>query len=155
MEKMPRLSQVLRGVCNTQPTKSRFTRQPIAPGILLRIKEGWEKEPLVQDKTKLWAAMLLCFFGFFRSGEICTPPSGSFNDRDHLTFADVLVDNPTNPQQLHILLKRSKTDQAGKGAIVGIGSTGGQLCPIAAVLSWMVRRGNAPGSLFTFKMELR
>ena len=151
MEKMPRLSQVLRGVRNTQPTKSRFTRRPITPGILLRIKEGWEKEPLVQDKTMLWAAMLLCFFGFFRSGEICAPPSGSFNDRDHLTFADVLVDNPTNPQQLHILLKRSKTDQAGKGAIVGIGRTGGQLCPIAAVLSWMVRRGNAPGPLFHFQ----
>ena len=155
MEKMPRLSQVLRGVRTTQPTKSRFTRRPITPGILLRIKEGWEKEPLVQDKTMFWVAMLLCFFGFFRSGEICAPPSGSFNDRDHLTFADVLVDTPTNPQQLHILLKRSKTDQAGKGAIVGIGRTGGQLCPVAAVLSWMVRRGNAPGPFFTFKMELR
>ena len=99
----------------------------------------------------LWAAMLLCFFGFFRSGEICAPPSGSFNDRDHLTFADILVDNPTNPHQLHILLKRSKTDQAGKGAIVGIGRTGGQLCPVAAVLSWMVRRGNALGPLFHFQ----
>ena len=97
----------------------------------------------------LWAAMLLCFFGFFRSGEICAPPSGSFNDRDHLTFPDVLVDNPTNPQQLRILLKRSKTDQARKGAIVGIGRTGGQLCPVAAVLSWMVRRGNAPGPLLS------
>ena len=123
-------------------------RLPITPGILLWIKEGWEKGPLLQDKTMLWAAMLLCFFGFFRSGEICPPPSGSFNDRDHLTFADVLVDNPTNPQQLHILLKRSKT---GKGAIVGIGRTGGQLCPVAAVLSWMVWRGNAPGPLFHFQ----
>ena len=104
-------------------------RLPITPGILLRIKEGWEKEPLVQDKTMLWAAMLLCFFGFFRSGEICAPPSGSFNDRDHLTFADVLVDNPTNPHQLHILLKRSKTDQAGKGAIVGNGRTGASYVP--------------------------
>ena len=151
MEKMPRLSQVLRGVRITQPTKSRFTRRPITPGILLRIKEGWEKELLVQDKTMLWAAMLLCFFGFFCSGEICAPPSGSFNDRDHLTFADVLVDTPTNLQQLHILLKRSKTDQAGKGAIVGIGRTGGQLCPVAAVFSWMVRRGNAPGPLFHFQ----
>ena len=61
------------------------------------------------------------------------------------------MDNPTNPQQLHILLKRSKTDQAGKGAIVDIGRTGGQLCPVAAVLSWMVRRGNAPGPLFHFQ----
>ena len=97
MEKMPRLSQVLRGVRTTQPTKSWFTRLLITLEILLRIKEGWEKKPLVQDKTMLWAAMLLCFFGFFCSGEICAPPSQSFNDRDLLTFADVLVDNPTNP----------------------------------------------------------
>ena len=77
----------------------------------------------------LWAAICCCaFLDFFVQGR-CAPPSGSFNDRDHLTFPDVLVDNPTNPQQLHILLKRSKNDQAGKGTIVGIGRTGGQLCP--------------------------
>ena len=37
--------------------KTRFTRLSITPGILLRIKEGWEKKPLVQDKTMLRAAM--------------------------------------------------------------------------------------------------
>ena len=105
MEKMSKLSHVLRGVCTMQPTNSRFTRLLITPGILLRIKKGWEREPLVQDKAMLWAALLLCYFGFFRSGEICAPSSGSFNDRDHLTFVDVLVDNLTNPQQLCILLK--------------------------------------------------
>ena len=53
---MPRLSQVLRGIRTTQPKKSQFTRLPITPGILLWIKEGWEKKPLVQDKTMLLAA---------------------------------------------------------------------------------------------------
>ena len=72
MKKMPRLSQVLRGVRTTRPTKSRFTRLPITPGILLRIKEGWEKEPLVQDKTMLWAAMLLCFWIFSFRGDMRT-----------------------------------------------------------------------------------
>ena len=151
-EKMPRLSQVLKGIRTTQPTKSRFTRLLITPGILLQIKEGWEKEPLVLDKTILWASMLLCFSDFFSQGRyICAPPPGSFNDRDHLTFADVIVDNPANPQQLHILLKRLKTDQAGKGTLVGVGRTGDQLCPVAAILSWMVRRFDAPEPLSHFR----
>ena len=64
---MQRLSQVLRGVHTTQPKKSRFTRLSIIPGTLLQIKEGWEKKPLVQDKTMLWAAMLL-FSDFFIQG---------------------------------------------------------------------------------------
>ena len=61
------------------------------------------------------------------------------------------MDNLSNPQQLRIQLKRSKTDQIGKGTPVFIGKTGEQLCPVAAVLAWMVHRGNAGGPLFHFK----
>ena len=62
------------------------------------------------------------------------------------------MDNPyKSSTAIHILLKRSKTDQAGKGTLVGIGRTRAQLCPVAAILSWMVRRGNAPGPLFHFQ----
>ena len=63
----------------------------------------------------------------------------------------MIVDNPTNQQQLHILLKRLKSDQAGKETLDSIGMTGGQLCSVAAVLSWVMQRGNALGPLFYFQ----
>ena len=137
IENMAKLSQVLRGIRSTQSGKSNFVRRPITPGMLVQIKNAWEEEGPDDNKLMLWAAMLLCFFGFFRSGEICAPPPGCFDSHAHLTFADVSVDSFSNPQQLHVHLKRSKTDQMGKGTLICIGRTGEQLCPVTAVLACM------------------
>ena len=61
------------------------------------------------------------------------------------------MDSLSNPQQLHVHLKRSKTDQMGKGTLICIGRTREQLCPVTAILAWMVHRGNSGGPLFHFK----
>ena len=45
-------------------------------------------------------------------------------------------------------LKQSKTDQLGRGVDVVLGRTGLELCPVAAVLSYIVRRGSQPGPFF-------
>lgn len=48
-------------------------------------------------------------------------------------------------------IKQSKTDQLGKGVEVYIGKTGGELCPVAAVLAYMAGRGaRGEGAFFTF-----
>ena len=64
---MARLSQVLRGIQSLQLGQSKLVRLPIMPAILEHIKDAWEREGLDYDgeKLMLWAAMLLCFFGFF------------------------------------------------------------------------------------------
>ena len=100
------------------------TELPITPGMLVRIKKAWEEEGPNEDKLMLWPAMLLCFFGFFRSGKICAPPPGIFDSHAHLTFADMSVDIFSNPQQLHVPLKQSKTNQIGKGTLICMGRTG-------------------------------
>jgi hypothetical protein len=71
----------------------------------------------------LWAAACLCFFGFFRSGELTVPSAQGFDPTIHLSWGDVAVDNPTNPTAIRVLLKRSKCDQFGKGVSVFIGRT--------------------------------
>ena len=147
---MAKLSQVLRGIQTSQPGQPKFVRLPITPAILSRIKETWDAEGANNDRVMLWAAMLLCFFGFFRSGEVCSPPLELFDKTSHLAFTNVSVDSISNPQQLSIQLKRSKTDPFGKGVQVCVGKTGGWLCPVAAVLAWMVKRGHAEGPLFYF-----
>jgi len=63
----------------------------------------------------LWSAATLCFFGFFRSGEITVPSLTSFVTSKHLAWGDIAVDNVDNPQTIKMHLKKSKTDQLGKG----------------------------------------
>ena len=54
----------------------------------------------------LWA---LCFFGFFRSGEITIPSEAGFEEGAHLTFVDVTVDSTEEPKMLRVRVKASKT----------------------------------------------
>ena len=51
---------------------------------------------------------------------------------------------------VQVSLKRSKTDQFGRGTKVYIGMTACILCPVAAVLSYISIRGTAPGPFFLF-----
>lgn len=99
----------------------------------------------------LWAASTVCFFGFFRIGEITTPSDASFSADLHLSFSDLAVDNPTAPSVVRIRLKSSKTDQFRRGVDVFIGSSLNELCPVAAMLAYLARRGGHPGALFHFE----
>jgi len=96
----------------------------------------------------MWAATSLCFFGFFRSGEITVPSLTSFDSSRHLAWGDVAVDSLDNPK---IHLKTSKTDQLRRGADVYVGRIDCPLCPITAVLHYMALRGSTAGSFFIFK----
>ena len=98
----------------------------------------------------LWAATSLCFFGFFLSGELTVPSELGYDANAHMSFRDVSVDSLTNPQALQVCLKTSKKDPFHTGINVFVGRTGCLLCPVAAVLSYMTRRGAATGPLFQF-----
>ena len=58
------------------------------------------------------------------------------------------VNNQLNPTMVKIHLRQSKTDQFGKGCDVVLGRTNAKLCPVAAVLGFLSRRGNQPGAFF-------
>ena len=48
-------------------------------------------------------------------------------------------------------VSRRVSDQAGKGVTVVIGKTGDDLCPVSALLLYLVLRGNKPGPLFQWE----
>ena len=98
----------------------------------------------------LWVAMCLCFFGFLRAGE-AVAPEGNFDASQHLTYADIAVDDVGDPKRLQVYINQSKTDPFRLGVKIWIGKTGGYLCPIAAVLSYMAVRGPGEGPLFCFQ----
>lgn len=155
MSGMVRLEQVLKGVkscqAKTQPQKA--TRLPITPDLLRKMKQVWKGVGLpgcAEDRIMLWAAAVLCFFGFFRSGELTVPNETSFDEGAHLMFQDVTVDSLENPQVLKVKVKASKTDPYRVGIDVFVGRTDNDLCPVAAVLAYMRSRGPGPGPFFRF-----
>ena len=141
---MPQVEYMLNGAKKATPESSRC-RFPITPAILTELKGSWKRDPNIRNAKMLWAASCLCFFGFLRSGEITCPSEHTFDPLSNLCFSDVRVDNWSSPSWLQVSKKASKTDPFRQGATLHIGVAGGPLCPVAAVLSYMVARGCAPG----------
>ena len=52
---------------------------------------------------------------------------------------------------MKVHLKESKTDPGRKGVDIFVGRTHDKLCPIAAVMAYLAKRGSAPGFLFKFE----
>ena len=148
---MLRLEYVLRGIKRVQahagPEKVR-TRLPLTPPLLRRLKAVWAVGGATYDAKLLWAASCLCFFAFMRAGELTVPDCGSYDPAVHLSIGDIAADNPSRPSFLRVRIKQSKTDPFRKGVDVFVGSTGTDVCPVAATLSYLQCRGTSPGPLF-------
>ena len=65
-------------------------------------------------------------------------------------FRGHLSSTCAEPSAMTVHLKSSKTDLFRKGVALVIGTGNTEICPVAAVLSYMVQRGQAPGPLFLF-----
>ena len=92
----------------------------------------------------LWAASCVCFFVFFRVGEITVPTDNSYDASRHLNFQDLAVDNQLNP------FKYSKTDQLGSGLDIILGRTYQDICPVATAMACLAVRRDGEGPLFKF-----
>ena len=90
------------------------------------------------------------FFGFLRAGEVVVPSASDYDPALHLSHGDVRAENTTTPQYLEIQIKASKTDPFWRGVSIYLGRGSCDLCPVAAVLNYMVQRGSAPGPFFCF-----
>lgn len=150
---LPRLRLVQAGIQRSHreqmPQQSRV-RLPITPAILHNMRSALESRSTDPDTIMVWAAAVMCFFGFLRSGEITVPTTTGFDPKIHLAWGDVAVDSTQSPTSIKIQLKRSKTDQLGQGVDIFVGKTGCPICPVAAVTVYMVRRGNNRGPFFQF-----
>ncbi len=104
----PRHSESMAKLCLVETrAKKEYSKpsrpwRPITPVILRGIREIWSPNATEFDVIMLWAAVCVCFFGFFRSGEITTPSEAQFNPNRHLTVADLAWNNPADPQVLRI-----------------------------------------------------
>ena len=65
-------------------------------------------------------------------------------------IADIAVDNEDAPTVIKIHLKRTENTQFS-GVDVYLGSTGNELCPVAALMVHIAMRGMSTGPLFRFQ----
>ena len=143
-EECPRLCYVLRGVGRSQATTARPTRLPITAQILLSLKEVWERGTVDTYSARLlWAMALTAFFGCFQLGELTvqdlsSPPA--------VEASDVSFEESTLRVRIH--LRFSKTDTAGSGADIILGSTGDSFCPVTALGNYLWVRPPGPVPLF-------
>ena len=151
MSKMPQLQYVLKGVKRKQVGKPKRVRLPITLEILGLLHSSWQHLPSRSDAAMLWAAATLCFFAFLRMGEVVVPSDSGFDPRVHLAYGDVRVNSTTDPQWMEVHIKQSKCDQFGSGVKLAVGVSGAVICPVAAMLGYLIIRKGAPGPLFQFE----
>lgn len=116
----PRVKRVMKGIRRTLGPNGQVQKTPITVGQLRRISMALPGTPkAIRDRLIL----LLGFAGAFRRSELVAL------DVDDLEF---------NDDGLVVRLRRSKTDQYGKGRHVGIpyGSTPAT-CPVRAARAWL------------------
>ena len=111
----------------------------------------WNQDPTNGDHVMLWAACCVGFFGFLQSGEFTAPEKEKFDSAVHLSFKDIAVDNATDPKVISVCIKKSKTDPFRQGVTIFLGRTDAVICPVAALLAYLARRGSGDGPLFRFE----
>ena len=148
---LPQLHYVLRGIRRAQ-SHSSDRRLPVTPEIMQILFTAWSNPSTATffDRSTLWAACCLGFFGFMRSGEFTCPSNSRFQDH-MLAPRDVAVHSHHHPSMVLVLLRRSKTDPFGQGMTVFVGRTAHAICPVAAILCYLAQRGSEHGPLFRFE----
>ena len=142
---MPKLKLVEKSIRRAKATEeSRWLRLPITLPILRQLKSLWSSIAEDFDVVMMWAACCTAFFGFFRIGEI-TVDTQAASSVHCVAVGDIAVDDHLTPTVVKIHLRCSKTDQLGRGVDVYVGQTGDDLCPVAAILTYLARRWNDPG----------
>ena len=94
--------------------------------------------------------MLRRVFRLHASGRVHIPLLSAFTE-DMLSPSNVAVDSPLNPSLVTITQRHSKADPFGRGVTIYLGRTVQVICPVAATLNYLVRRGQFPGPLFLFQ----
>ena len=123
-------------------------RLPVMTEIMKSIKAVLDCNAAHDDNVLLWVASYLAFFGFLRCGEF-TIPSQTEYDPD-LSLTDIALDNKLNPSIIQVRIKQSKTDPFRQGVNLYLGKTGKDICPIQAIMPYLVKRGARSDPLFMF-----
>ncbi len=141
---MPQLQYVSKGVRKLTAGRQKRRRLPITPLIL---KLSWEVSWMQRCCGRLSAYVSLASSEW---GRQWSPQTRGYDPSVHLNFQNVRVNSVSFPRWLEVRVKASKTDPMRVGVTIYLGATGRWLCLVAALLAYMVRRGDGAGPMFRF-----
>jgi len=125
-----RVKSVIRGILRTKGEAQKHA----SPTLLKDIQRMMETLPETEKGTRDRALLLLGFAGGFRRSELVA-----------LDFEDLAL----NDEGLVIKIRKSKTDQTGRGRQIGISyGSSKDTCPITALINWLERSEIKTGALF-------
>ncbi|KAL5496745.1 hypothetical protein EMCRGX_G013099 [Ephydatia muelleri] len=110
-------------------THLRPKRLPLTVEKLEQLLRLLDSDPLSRhDRLMLKVALTFGFFGFLRVSEYTRNTRGRFDPRIHPTRSDVTWVKEG--------IKKSKTDQTGRGTIISMGYTHRTSCPVMALQAY-------------------
>ena len=127
------LALVKRGMSRVSQHRQ-ATRNPITPRVLRRILQATQqfKHLCRQDRRMLRAAFCTAFSGFLRVSEFTSPSHRAFDPSLHTTLKDL----QWHKNHVSLFLKRSKTDQQGRGVSICLPKVPKSFCPFAALYKY-------------------
>ena len=150
IENMLRLDYVITAIRRAQGTSfDRPARPPVTLQMLQEICAFISNTESPFDRDMLTAAVLLAFFGLLRVSEYTCPSSSTFDASSNLLVSDVTID--WKKKVARIFIKKSKTDPFRKGVTIRVGVLPHYLCPVHALIRYLMRRGTSSGPLFLFQ----
>ena len=146
---MRRLHYLVRGIKRSQGSSfTRPLRQPIRISHLEQMLIYLRRSSLcAHDRSLLWSAATLAFFGLLRCSEFCAPTIRSYGQHT-LLVSDVNISTDVGGILLNI--RASKTDPFRSGCKIHIGPTDDHLCPVNALHVYIRYRNLHVGPLFVF-----
>lgn len=123
------VKSTVRGLRRIKGTVQRQAQPLIKEDLIMALEATGERLKDVRDR----ALLLVGFAGGFRRSELVG-----------LACTDVEAVR----QGIIVHLRRSKTDQNGKGRKIGIPRARGRWCPVSALEQWLDRSGIIEGALF-------
>lgn len=139
------IKKMLRGARNL--TSSARTRLPITLPLLARLCQSIQFSiPNAYNRVLLKAMYLFAFYAFCRVGEI----TGDASPGTHtMLLSDIAHLSSTS---LTVVFRHFKFSNPLKTFSLSISSTGTDMCPVAAILQYLSRRGvGTQGPLFIFQ----
>lgn len=111
------------------------------------IRQDQKAPLLVDDLRRMLATLPPGLLGIRDKAIILIGWAGAFR-RSEVVSLDVEDLDFSNPKGVIILLRRSKTDQAGEGMTRAIPFTSSETCPVSALTEWLKASGIKTGPIF-------
>ncbi len=121
----------LRALRRKKGTAPANPRDPAALGELRRMLGCIDRSSLTGQRDA--ALLLLGWWAALRRSEIVALEGRDLKEA---------------PGGIAIMIRKSKTDQEGRGETIGLERKGGDLCPVEAIEAWITASGITAGSIF-------